>query len=719
MTIQSLERKVLFTSDGAQVAFPFNFKVFKPDDILVLHGNTFGVEVEVTGVTVSLNADQDAAQGGVVTLSIPIPAGETLAITSDVPNTQPMMLTNVGGFHPETVNDAADRATIQIQQLEEAVSRSVKTNITSEVSPDDLVDELLGVSADAKQEADRAAQEADSAAQTANEMDQKLAVWQQEYTNLLDRLQNLEKLGSRLGSVETPAGLPDTVAQAISLFGKTPTLADMIYVQSDPDWPNAITVYDITDIDGSGNITWSSAPVLRISKLTAYEALPIGSVIYSYSTTAPEGYLSLNGAQYQRSSEYGDIFTWALTHSRVVTETAWQAGDRGAFSSGNGSTTFRVPMLDDDDSLVASVTNLLGSRTNGAVIAHGHTGNTSPTTHYHEVNFAVSSISPYYSTVITGTYSGDPVLLHRRHDIYALSENVTVPGVLSDDGSHTHPVNIGSTGGGKNLAAGVRLRAYIKYREASTQPGGGSSWPVAFALITGNARDNSSLKGEFEALELAISNITSAPGEPGKSPYIGTNGNWFAWDTATNAFVDTGVQATGVDGTSPHIDAGGNWWIGTTDTGVKAQGKDGDDGQNGTSITYHGTVPDYSNLPASGVAQGDAYYVDADGRLYIFDGTYGWPANGAGAQWRGPKGDKGDTGDIGPTGATGSTGPQGVQGEQGPAGDQGIQGIQGAQGIQGPAGQDGSDGPAVIAVLDAQADAAAATSAPGTFIIGY
>lgn len=33
----------------------------------------------------------------------------------------------------------------------------------------------------------------------------------------------------------------------------------------------------------------------------------------------------------------------------------------------------------------------------------------------------------------------------------------------------------------------------------------------------------------------------------------------------------------GAPGTTPHIGANGNWWIGNTDTGVKAQGEDGDD----------------------------------------------------------------------------------------------------------------------------------------------
>ena len=86
------------------------------------------------------------------------------------------------------------------------------------------------------------------------------------------------------------------------------------------------------------------------------------------------------------------------------------------------------------------------------------------------------------------------------------------------------------------------------------------------------------------------------PGEDGKTPYIGDNGNW--WIDG----VDTGIKATGSsgsdgsdgkdgqdgkdgedgkDGLTPYIGSNGNWWIGTTDTGIQAAGTDGVDGADG------------------------------------------------------------------------------------------------------------------------------------------
>lgn len=87
--------------------------------------------------------------------------------------------------------------------------------------------------------------------------------------------------------------------------------------------------------------------------------------------------------------------------------------------------------------------------------------------------------------------------------------------------------------------------------------------------------------------------ITIKAGQDGLTPYIGSNGNWWIGST------DTGVSAEGSNGTdgkdgadgedgqdgkdglTPYIGANGNWWIGYTDTGISAAGVDGKDGQNG------------------------------------------------------------------------------------------------------------------------------------------
>lgn len=63
-------------------------------------------------------------------------------------------------------------------------------------------------------------------------------------------------------------------------------------------------------------------------------------------------------------------------------------------------------------------------------------------------------------------------------------------------------------------------------------------------------------------------------GAPGKSPRINENDVWEVYDNITNEWIDTGIKAHGADGKTPVIGENGNWWIGYTDTGVTAIGKD-------------------------------------------------------------------------------------------------------------------------------------------------
>ena len=140
MTISSEVRKAgPYTGNGVTTAFPFAFKVFSADDVVVIQTNTAGVETTLTytdyGIT--LNPDQDAAPGGTVNMVSAPAADYLLTITSRVQNLQPLELTNQGGFYPTTINDALDRLTILSQQNSERIGRSVKVAISSGVTEED------------------------------------------------------------------------------------------------------------------------------------------------------------------------------------------------------------------------------------------------------------------------------------------------------------------------------------------------------------------------------------------------------------------------------------------------------------------------------------------------------------------------------------------------------------------------------------------------------
>jgi hypothetical protein len=115
--------------------FPFTFKVFSAADLDVIKLTTStGVEATLvlnTDYTVSLNGNQNTNPGGSVTLTAgALATGFTLTLTSDIANLQPTDLTNQGGFYPEVITDSFDRSTIQIQQMADDLTRSIKTPIS-------------------------------------------------------------------------------------------------------------------------------------------------------------------------------------------------------------------------------------------------------------------------------------------------------------------------------------------------------------------------------------------------------------------------------------------------------------------------------------------------------------------------------------------------------------------------------------------------------------
>ena len=147
MTISSSTRKAgPYTGNGVTTVFSFSFKVFKAADVEVVRTDLAGTEsilVLGTDYTVALNSNQNSNPGGTITATTAPASGIKITITSAIAYTQLTDLTNQGGFYPAVINDALDRATIQIQQLNEQVGRAAKLPISSTLDPDALVNDLL------------------------------------------------------------------------------------------------------------------------------------------------------------------------------------------------------------------------------------------------------------------------------------------------------------------------------------------------------------------------------------------------------------------------------------------------------------------------------------------------------------------------------------------------------------------------------------------------
>ena len=129
MTISSTNRKAgPFIGTGLVSTYPFIFKIFQESDILVQQKDTSNVISELilnADYTVALNADQNSAPGGSITLANPLASGFVLAITSQVETLQGLDLVLGGRFDPEDIENELDKLTILDQQLQLILSQAI------------------------------------------------------------------------------------------------------------------------------------------------------------------------------------------------------------------------------------------------------------------------------------------------------------------------------------------------------------------------------------------------------------------------------------------------------------------------------------------------------------------------------------------------------------------------------------------------------------------
>ena len=158
----------------------------------------------------------------------------------------------------------------------------------------------------------------------------------------------------------------------------------------------------------------------------------------------------------------------------------------------------------------------------------------------------------------------------------------------------------------------------------------------------------------------------------------GPTGATGAASTVTGPTGSTGIQ--GVTGpTGPTGSTGPTGATGANSTVTGPTGPTGATGPQGVAVNLIGGVALIANLPPTGNTVNDAYIVDQDGDLYVWNGT-SWYSAGQIVGPSGPTGPTGATGAnstvTGPTGSTGPTGPTGATGANstvtGPTGPSGV-----------------------------------------------
>ncbi len=104
------------------------------------------------------------------------------------------------------------------------------------------------------------------------------------------------------------------------------------------------------DIPGAGyplQINWSSAFNAFVLQNPAtgifVAAVPTGAIVQFPATTAPSGYLICEGQLLSRST-YAALWSFAQSSGNLISDSTWVSNSQyGSFSSGDGTTTFRIP----------------------------------------------------------------------------------------------------------------------------------------------------------------------------------------------------------------------------------------------------------------------------------------------------------------------------------------------------------------------------------------
>ena len=167
-------------------------------------------------------------------------------------------------------------------------------------------------------------------------------------------------------------------------------------------------------------------------------------------------------------ADYPELWTFVSSGGYpVITEADWQSTplSRGSFSSGNGSTTFRMPDLNGKQT--GSI-GAVGLRGDGAFSAgeagklqdsqnleHGHSATTEQTgSHTHTVNGTTNTAGSHSHSYPLGASTGANT---RPYGTQGFGNTFTTPeagshthsvsGTAASAGSHTHTVTVNNSGG--------------------------------------------------------------------------------------------------------------------------------------------------------------------------------------------------------------------------------------------------------------------------------
>lgn len=376
MTIQTSDNKTIYVADGIETVFSFGFKTTDPETIFIFLDS----EEYVGEFFTTLNLDQDASPGGSVEITIPPPDGVSVTIIRILSLLQEVDYQEYDPFPAETHERALDNLTLQSQQQQEEIDRTLKSSIDTPVgvvltlpSPDagkgliwnqagdgldNSEDDINGITTAAQNSANASQSSAQASAASAQEAavsaaladasfdakldgfgtdglhpkvdgDLDLVLRNSEYFISEDSITNGPVDFTTDGVLRTSMGVTDTEAVQV-LYGHGPADKGRL-------WQRTLIggVWDEwVRLGGAGA---GSGVLGQVIYLPGLEAIPVG-----------EGIEEAAGQLVSRT-DYPQLWNavagFALADADWVTKSNAGANGVGEYSSGDLSTTFRLPDL--------------------------------------------------------------------------------------------------------------------------------------------------------------------------------------------------------------------------------------------------------------------------------------------------------------------------------------------------------------------------------------
>jgi len=212
-----------------------------------------------------------------------------------------------------------------------------------------------------------------------------------------------------------------------------------------------------TDAINLDQITGVFQPInANLTNISARSGVPttVGMISYFPGTTIPTGWLENDGSLVSRAT-YPDLWAYAQESGNIVSDANWTSTNAyGCFSTGNGTTTFRLPDLRqmyvvgwaNGRTGLADDGRSAGIFQDASNISHTHTGTTGTESAGHTHNTNASGSGP---GVASGSYK------------YCTEAGTTASS--GESATHTHTITTGASGGTRNVPQNVAMLCCISY----------------------------------------------------------------------------------------------------------------------------------------------------------------------------------------------------------------------------------------------------------------